>query len=705
MGDCDDDWQSDSGSGPTLVQSSQVPRLNYNARVFRPSHGSSGGGGPPSGGNRGRSNESNWRSRDGPSDSIRRDNRDNRDYRDNRDNRGNRDNRDNYREPRNNRGDDNRSGFRAPNGSQKTMSVPSQKVGRIIGKGGSKIRDLEFESEAKIKIGDSSGSETELTLTGTEEAIAKVQDMIYSLIEDRAPAPPKDDLNTSHDSNGSDFFKKNESGVQVIDWSKLNAHHENHQQERWKNLPPIIKDFYQEDPEISNMNPAEVSRWRKANNDIQVKRTFDEKPGMRPVPNPVLTFEQAFQHYPEILQEIYKQDFKTPSPIQSQAWPILLRGDDLIGIAQTGTGKTLAFLLPALIHIDGQTIPRKDREGPTVLIMAPTRELALQIDKEVSKYQYKGIKSVCLYGGGDRKEQIKVVAKGVDIVIATPGRLNDLVMARHLNIINFSYIVLDEADRMLDMGFEPQIRKSLYDVRPDRQTVMTSATWPSGVRRLAESYMQDPIQVNVGSLDLAAVHTVTQKIQFVEEDDKEAALFDFIYNMEPTDKVIIFCGKKATASHISTELAMKGIECQSLHGDRDQSDREAALEEMVDGTVNILVATDVASRGIDIKNLTHVINFDFPRHIEEYVHRVGRTGRAGRTGISLSFVSRKDWAHARELIKILEEANQEIPDELENMAERFEVMKVRRDREGGGGRGGRGGSGHGGGGGGRRDRW
>ncbi|KOB77504.1 DEAD box ATP-dependent RNA helicase [Operophtera brumata] len=685
MGDYDDDWESDSGSGPTAVQSSApAPRLNYNARVFRPSANSgSGGSGAAAGGNRGRSNETNWRARGGPSSDNNR-----------------RDDRDNNRDSRNNRGDNNRPGFRAQNGPQRTMSVPSQKVGRIIGKGGSKIRDLEYESEAKIKIGDSSGVETELTLIGSEEAIAKVEDLINDLIEDRAPPAPKEDPNGSHDSNGSEFFKKNEAGVQVIDWSKLNAHHENHQQERWSKLPPIIKDFYKEDPVIAKMSPTEVTRWRKANNDIQVKRTFDEKPGMRPVPNPVLTFEQAFKPFPDILQEIYKQDFEMPSPIQSQAWPVLLRGDDLIGIAQTGTGKTLAFLLPALIHIDGQTIPREQREGPTVLIMAPTRELALQIDKEVSKYQYKGIKSVCLYGGGDRKEQIKVVAKGVDIVIATPGRLNDLVMARHLNIINFSYIVLDEADRMLDMGFEPQIRKSLFDVRPDRQTVMTSATWPSGVRRLAESYMKDPIQVNVGSLDLAAVHTVTQRIQFVEEDDKEAALFEFVNNMEPNDKIIIFCGKKATASHISTEFAMKGIECQSLHGDRDQSDREAALEEMVDGTVNILVATDVASRGIDIKDLTHVINLDFPRHIEEYVHRVGRTGRAGRTGVSLSFVSRKDWAHARDLIKILEEANQEIPEELENMAERFEAMKVRRDKEGGG-RGGRGG----GRGGPRRDRW
>ncbi|XP_072933321.1 probable ATP-dependent RNA helicase DDX43 [Epargyreus clarus] len=662
MADCDDDWQE---SEPVNVVQPQRPatRATTTSKIYRPSTGR----GNSRGGARGQHNDSNWRSRGG----------------------GN--------------GDSRRNNPVQENGNKKVMQISSQMVGRVIGKGGSKIRDLEHDSEAKIKIGDSSGAETELTLFGTDEAISKVESMINELTQDRRPAS-RAPLNTSTESGGSaNFFKQTSDGVEVVDWSKLNAFHDEQQQDRYNKLPPIIKDFYKEDPKIKAMSVDEVWRWRKTNNDIQVKRTFDDKPGLKPIPNPVLTFEQAFQDYPEILDEIYKQEFTQPSPIQSQAWPILLSGEDMIGIAQTGTGKTLAFLLPALIHIEGQTIPREERDGPTVLILAPTRELALQIDKEVSKYQYKGIKSVCLYGGGDRKMQIKVVSKGVDIVIATPGRLNDLVLAGHVNVINFSYIVLDEADRMLDMGFEPQIRKSLFDVRPDRQTVMTSATWPSGVRRLAETYMKDPIQVNVGSLDLAAVHTVTQKIQFVEENEKEAALFEFLMNMEPTDKVIIFCGKKATATHITTELCLKGIECQSLHGDRDQIDREAALEEMVDGTVNILVATDVASRGIDIKDLTHVVNFDFPRHIEEYVHRVGRTGRAGKTGIALSFIARNDWAHAAELIKILEEANQEVPHELDQMAERFEAMKIRRersDRGGGGGFRGRGrGRGRG------RDRW
>lgn len=679
MADFEDDWieESPANFAPAYqpnAAGAAPPTRQYRGRTFR-------------GSNRNSSNDANWRERGNTSNSN---SSGSGDYRRNYDGAGG------------------RRDYQRDSGNKKVIYVPSNKVGRIIGKGGTKIKDLQYESDARIKVGDSNGNETDVTLTGTDDAISKAQQMIEKLVEDFKPHE-KEGYDNKEDSGtrSKEFFKLNENGDQVIDWDKLNAYHNQVQQSRYEKLPPIIKDFYKEDPAVAAMSDEEVKRWRLENFDIQVKRTFDDKPGLRKIPNPVLTFEQAFQHYPDILTEIYKQDFTTPSPIQSQAWPILLSGEDMIGIAQTGTGKTLAFLLPALIHIDGQTVPKEEREGPTVLILAPTRELAIQIDKEVSKYQYKGIKSVCLYGGGDRREQIKVVSKGVDIVIATPGRLNDLVLARHLNIINFSYIVLDEADRMLDMGFEPQIRKSLFDVRPDRQTVMTSATWPPGVRRLAESYMKDPIQVNVGSLDLAAVHTVTQKILFVEEDDKEPALFDFLNNMDPNDKVIIFCGKKATAVHISTELCIKGIDCQSLHGDRDQTDREAALNDMVDGSVNILVATDVASRGIDIKDLTHVINLDFPRHIEEYVHRVGRTGRAGKTGISLTFVTRQDWGSAKELIKILEEANQEVPDELHQMASRFEAMKLRREKEKGEGSGrGRGGRGGGGSyGRGRRDRW
>uniref|UniRef100_A0A8C4T3N9 RNA helicase n=1 Tax=Erpetoichthys calabaricus TaxID=27687 RepID=A0A8C4T3N9_ERPCA len=304
----------------------------------------------------------------------------------------------------------------------------------------------------------------------------------------------------------------------------------------------------------------------------------------------------------------------------SQGWPVVLQGFDLIGIAQTGTGKTLAYLLPGFIHLDHQ--PIEERDGPGMLVLTPTRELALQIEAECS--------NICIYGGGDRRSQINVVTKGVDIVIATPGRLHDLQMNNFVNLKSITYLVLDEADRMLDMGFEPQIVKILVDVRSDRQTVMTSATWPPGVRRLARSYLKDPMMVYVGTLDLAWY----QCIKFLS----------VLANISADD--------------LSSDLILSGVPVQSLHGDREQCDREQALEDFKNGSVRILVATDLASRGLDVLDITHVLNYDFPRNIEEYVHRVGRTGRAGRSGIALTLMTRNDWKVAAELIQILERANQ-----------------------------------------------
>uniref|UniRef100_A0A2K5SF57 RNA helicase n=1 Tax=Cebus imitator TaxID=2715852 RepID=A0A2K5SF57_CEBIM len=404
-------------------------------------------------------------------------------------------------------------------------------------------------------------------------------------------------------------------------------------------LPPIKKNFYKESAATSAMSKVQADSWRKENFNI----TWDDlKDGeKRPVPNPTCTFDDAFHYYPEVMENIKKSGFQKPTPIQFK-------------------GK---------------------RNRPGMLVLTPTRELALQVEGECCKYSYKGLRSVCVYGGGNRDEQIEELRKGVDIIIATPGRLNDLQMNNFVNLKNITYLVLDEADKMLDMGFEPQIMKILLDVRPDRQTVMTSATWPRSVHRLAQSYLKEPMLVYVGTLDLVAVSSVKQNIIVTTEEEKWIHIQTFLQTMTSTDKVVVFVSRKALADHLSSELILGNMSVESLHGDREQRDREKALENFKTGKVRILIATDLASRGLDVHDITHVYNFDFPRNIEEYVHRIGRTGRAGRTGVSITTMTRNDWRFAPELVNILQRANQTIPDDLLSMAERFKARQQKRETE------------------------
>ncbi|KAF3812998.1 hypothetical protein GH733_019049 [Mirounga leonina] len=286
----------------------------------------------------------------------------------------------------------------------------------------------------------------------------------------------------------------------------------------------------------------------------------DSKEGeKRHIPNPTCKFEDAFQCYPEVMENIKKAGFQKPTLIQSQSWPIVLQGVDLIGVAQTGTGKTLSYLMPGFIHLNSQPVIRGKRNGPSVLVLTPTHELALQVEAECFKYSYKGLKSVCIYGGGDRNGQIEDLKKGVDIIIATPGRLNDLQMNNFVNLRNVTYLVLDEADKMLDMGFEPQIMKILLDVRPYRQTIMTSATWPYAVRRLAQTYLKESMTVYVCTLDLVAVSTVKQNIIVTTEEEKCSHIQTFLESMSPKDKVIVFVSRKAVADHLSSDLILRHV--------------------------------------------------------------------------------------------------------------------------------------------------
>jgi len=572
-----------------------------------------------------------------------------------------------------------------PPGKTEEMLVDKSFAGRIIGRSGTRIKEIRETSGAQISVEDE-GTFTKITISGGVAQIDKARDIVLKIIDTGMGRVAEDQKEDSKNSE-----EKGES----MNWAELRESMINMENTRWKNLVDIHKNFYQEQDAVKNRSAEEVAEFRKNNNCIQVKNFNEADP--TPIMNPVTTFEEAFTEYPDILQTVRNQGFERPSPIQAQMWPYLLSGKDTIGIAQTGTGKTLGFLLPAFIHIEAQTEPRGQRGGSNVLIFAPTRELAQQIASEVKKYEYRGIRSVCVYGGGSIREQLNAIEDGVEIIIATPGRFNHFVEKGAINLSSITYLVLDEADRMLDQGFEYEIRKTLVDIRPDRVTVMTSATWPSDVRRLADKYMKDPATVFVGSLDLAAVHSVTQEIIKVRQEDKDEELLKFIEDMQPDDKVIVFAGRKTKVTELSVAMAFKHIPCQSIHGDRAQEDREQALEDLRSGEVPILLATDVASRGIDIQDVTHVFNYDMPKDMEEYVHRIGRTGRAGKTGKSITLFAREDWRKAPELVKLMAEAGSEVPDWLKAEAGRFLVWQEKHaaekaafgggsDRRGGGGR-------------------
>jgi ATP-dependent RNA helicase DDX5/DBP2 len=314
------------------------------------------------------------------------------------------------------------------------------------------------------------------------------------------------------------------------------------------------------------------------------------------------------------MQEVKAQGFDAPTAIQSQGWPMALSGRDVVGIAETGSGKTLTYCLPAIVHINAQPLLAPG-DGPIVLILAPTRELAVQIQQEISKFgRSSRIRNTCVYGGVPKGPQIRDLSRGVEVCIATPGRLIDMLEAGKTNLRRVTYLVLDEADRMLDMGFEPQIRKIIGQIRPDRQTCMWSATWPKEVRQLASDYQTDFIQVNVGSLDLSANMRITQIVEVVSEMDKRERMIKHMEKImdDKKNKILIFTGTKRVADEITRYLRQDGwpalcmflfsslfaLTLLAIHGDKAQNERDWVLNEFKTGKSPIMVATDVASRGI-----------------------------------------------------------------------------------------------------------
>ncbi|KQK03168.1 DEAD-box ATP-dependent RNA helicase 20 isoform X2 [Brachypodium distachyon] len=422
-------------------------------------------------------------------------------------------------------------------------------------------------------------------------------------------------------------------------------------------LPRFEKNFYVEVPSVAGMTADEVEAYRRRR-----EITVDG----HDVPKPVCDFRDVgFPEY--VLQEITKAGFVEPTPIQSQGWPMALKGRDLIGIAETGSGKTLAYLLPAIVHVNAQPILAPG-DGPIVLVLAPTRELAVQIQQETTKFGASSkIKSTCIYGGVPKGPQVRDLQKGVEIVIATPGRLIDMIESHHTNLRRVTYLVLDEADRMLDMGFEPQIKKIVSQIRPDRQTLYWSATWPKEVEQLARNFLFDPYKVIIGSEELKANHAICQYVEILSESQKYNKLVNLLEDIMDGSRILIFMDTKKGCDQITRQLRMDGWPALSIHGDKSQAERDWVLSEFKSGKSPIMTATDVAARGLDVKDVKYVINYDFPGSLEDYVHRIGRTGRAGATGTAYTFFTAANARFAKDLINILVEAGQKVSPELANM--------------------------------------
>lgn len=449
-------------------------------------------------------------------------------------------------------------------------------------------------------------------------------------------------------------------------------------------MSDIQKHFYEEHPEITAMPMEAVEAYRASKNMKIVSQK--EK-----CPKPVPSFDKLM--LPDYLRQmIANAGYTEPTPIQAQGWPIALSGRDMIGIAETGSGKTMAFLLPAVIHINAQTALQHNESGPICLVLAPTRELAQQIEAEARKVsQSSRLRCAVLVGGVPKGPQIGLLKRGCEIVIATPGRLLDLLNMQldfTFNLNRVSYLCLDEADRMLDMGFERDLRKICERIRPDRQTLLWSATWPKEVEKLARDLTAtDPVHIHIGEGELGELKgnpRITQNIIVMQrpmDDEKVGEIKNILAlekqrNSDETKpvKVIIFSMTKKGCDTLARKLHYERIGALAIHGDKSQQDRDWSLAQFKDewSGYDVLCATDVAARGLDIKNVKAVVNFDFPLNIEDYVHRIGRTGRAGAEGTAYSFFCPDDLPNGRksasDLISILQKNKQQVPEALVDLA-------------------------------------
>lgn len=506
-----------------------------------------------------------------------------------------------------------------------------------------------------------------------------------------------------NDSDGSGKGKRKSTTNDVEDEAEKKA-----AKKARKNEKKVNSDTEGSSASLSSPDLDSVAAWRKEHKIVLKDTTEDGSKDaiLNADPNifPLSSFESdecKASIAPVFLSHCTNvHKFTTPSPIQAQCWPILSSnsasnsssGRDVVGIAETGSGKTLAFALPALTSMHNQdtsnkvtTNKHRSKKLPRLLVLAPTRELAMQSHQVLVEYaELVGMKSLVVYGGVPKHSQRDVLRKGVDCLVATPGRLKDLINENTCDLSQVSHLVLDEADRMLDMGFEEDVRfiiSNCMSKEDNRQTYMFSATWPAGIQKLAMEYMTNPVRVYVGfeaivgsngenAIDdsLSANKRVTQICEVIEDRAREARLRVLLqkYHKTRNNRILVFALYKKEAQRLENNLRRDGWKCCSIHGDKNQEARTKALSEFKDGSNPLMIATDVAARGLDIPNVEFVVNFTFPLTIEDYVHRIGRTGRAGKTGVSHTFFQTGDKSHAGELQQVMRQAGQEVPQELMN---------------------------------------
>lgn len=432
-------------------------------------------------------------------------------------------------------------------------------------------------------------------------------------------------------------------------------------------LEPFRKNFYSEPAELSEMSELELADLRLELDGIKVSG--------QDVPKPVQKWSHCGLNV-QSLEVIRKLGYERPTAIQMQAIPAIMSGRDVIGVAKTGSGKTIAFLLPMFRHIRDQR-PVEGSDGPVGLVMTPTRELATQIHKECKPFlKAMGLRAVCAYGGAPIKDQIADLKRGAEIIVCTPGRMIDLLAAnsgRVTNLRRVTYVVLDEADRMFDMGFEPQVMKIFANIRPNRQTILFSATMPRIMDALAKKTLQSPVEITVGGRSVVAPE-ITQIVEVREEKEKFHRLLQLLgelYDKDEDARTLIFVDRQEKADDLLKDLLRKGYPCMSIHGGKDQIDRDSTIDDFKAGVVPIMIATSVAARGLDVKQLRLVVNFDAPNHLEDYVHRAGRTGRAGNTGTAVTFVTEDQEQYSVGIAKALEQSGQPVPDRLNEMRKSF----------------------------------